>query len=121
MTERKFTPPTSFPAEYVMGDGTRVTLLAKGVGDYPYCGQDKFKDWYFFSIGGHSKFWKHQDLHDLPETKVQWANDFGHYGLGSWHGSREKADAASRTRGRIAVIRREWTEGELPKYFVEEV
>ena len=121
MTERKFTPPTSFPAEYVTRDGVKVTLLAKGTGEAPYCGQLECSNWIFFRGDGSYAPCPAYDLHDLPKTKVQWVNDYGHYGLGSWHGSREKADAASRTRDRIAVIRREWTEGELPTYFVEEV
>ena len=39
MTERKFTPPTEFPAEYVTGRGKKVTLLARGKGLYPLIGQ----------------------------------------------------------------------------------
>jgi len=75
MTDRKFTPPTEFPAEYVTGDGRKV---------------------------------------------VHWANDYHHGSGGFWYHSRREADKnADFTR--IAVIRREWVEGQPPQYFTEEV
>ena len=121
MTERKFTPPTSFPAEYVTRDGVKVTLLAKGTGEAPYCGQLECSNWIFFRGDGSCAPCPAYDLHDLPKfSLVQWANDFGYDGFGEWHYSREDADMEF-ALDRIAVIRREWTEGELPTYFVEEV
>ena len=74
MTKRKFTPPTNFPAEYMMGDGTRVTLLAKGVGDYPYVGQhEKGFVVSYTKEGSYDKDWGGSptdiyDLHDIPKT-----------------------------------------------------
>lgn len=57
-----------------------------------------------------------------PVTKVNWANDYGDDDFGIWHPSRERADDVTPTGfPRIAVIRREWTEGQPPKYFTEEV
>ena len=39
MTERKFTPPTIFPAEYVDGDGTKVVILGRTPAkDFPLAG-----------------------------------------------------------------------------------
>ena len=118
--ERKFTPPTSFPAEYVTRDGVKVTLRAKGTGEAPYCGQFDDGNWIFLRGDGSYAPCPAYDVHDLPTTTVQWANDFGHDGFGEWHDSREEADEAS-DNDRIGVIRREWTEGEPPKYFTEEV
>jgi len=59
------------------------------------------------------------DLHDLPKKQVHWANNYGD-AQGSWCDSREEADNIT-TPDRIAVIRREWVEGQPPQYFVEEV
>ena len=79
MTERKFTPPTSFPAEYVNGFGDQITLLARGIGLHPYIGQDGNGDWSsygedgsFYADGSNSQ----DDLHDLPKKQVHWANDY---------------------------------------------
>lgn len=123
MTERKFTPPTEFPAEYVNGFGDKITLLAKGVGECPYTGQHANGNWYsycadgsFSAHGSHSNL----DLHDLPQKQVHWANDYEYCSDGSWYESREDADKKA-IGWRFAVIRREWVEGELPQYFVEEV
>ncbi len=123
MTKRKFTPPTTFPAEYVNGYGNKITLLARGKGQYPLTGQDCNGDWHtyaedgsFYADGSKSK----DDLHDIPKKQVHWANDYeGCPGL-CWEKSREDADNSAPKR-RLAVIRREWVEGELPEYFVEEV
>lgn len=122
MTERKFTPPTEFPAEYVDGEGNKITIVGKGVGNYPYAGQTEDGVWRCFRndgsvyVTGPSLF----DIHDLPKTKTHWVNDYGHDLGGFWYDSREEADDKTYSY-RIAVIRREWTEGELPKYFAEEV
>ena len=125
MTKRKFTPPTDFPAEYVTGRGKKVTLLARGKGLYPLIGQGDgpagcevytyTEDGYF--IDGQTL---DQDLHDIPKKQVHWANDYNGSASGGWWLSRKEADLAAQV-GRIAVIRREWVEGELPKYFVEGV
>ena len=126
MTKRKFTPPTSFPVVYVNGFGDQITLRCNGIGEYPYTGQDGNGDWLiyaangsFYADGSQSK----DDLHDIPRKKkkqIHWANDYDAAITKAWWASREDADAGSKF-GRIAVIRREWVEGELPQYFVEEV
>lgn len=122
MTKRKFTPPTEFPAEYVNGFGDQITLIARGIGLHPYAGQDGNGDWSsygedgsFYADGSQSK----DDLHDIPQKQVHWANDYGTES-GDWWSSREWADRTT-DADRIAVIRREFVEGELPQYFVEEV
>ena len=95
MTDRKFTPPTEFPAEYVTSDVLKAVIL----GPVP-----------MESVS---------DLHDIPEKQVHWANDYGDF-PGHWSDSREDADAHAGP-DRIAVIRREWVEGQPPQYFTEEV
>ena len=57
---------------------------------------------------------------DTPQKQVRWANDYG-AGCGVWwYRTRTDADALAADY-RIAVIRREWVEGQLPQYFTEEV
>jgi hypothetical protein len=53
-----------------------------------------------------------------PQRQVHWANDYGVWPGFSWHVTRKDADD-NVTYGRIAVIRREWVEGQLPQYFTE--
>ncbi len=55
----------------------------------------------------------------VPKKQVQWANDYG-YSFQNWWPTREAADDNAGS-ARIAVIRREWVEGQLPQYFAEEV
>ena len=56
-----------------------------------------------------------------PQKQVHWANDYGgNLRHSSWYSTREKADIGA-AGSRIAVIRREWVEGQLPQYFTEEV
>lgn len=121
MTERKFTPPTEFPAEYAMNDvdGTRVTLIGEGVGEFPYVGQDEDGYWRIFRRDGRNSTCAQYGLYDLPKTNVQWANDYEEIFGCTWHDSREEADANAMWDC-IAVIRREWTEGQPPEYFTEE-
>jgi len=58
---------------------------------------------------------------DAPQKQVRWSNDYGINCVGTtWYSSRERADEGS-AGGRIAVIRREWVEGQLPQYFTEGV
>lgn len=123
MTGRKFTPPTEFPAEYVDGTGDTITLRCKGIGEYPYIGQNGDGYWEAYTEdgslltdGSRSK----NDLHDIPPKQVHWTNDYNGYQAKPWWASRGDADVSA-LPNRIAVIRREWVEGELPQYFVEEV
>ena len=55
-----------------------------------------------------------------PKKQVHWAND---YSVGSgafWYDTRAEANDNA-ADDRIAVIRREWVEGQLPQYFAEDV
>jgi hypothetical protein len=121
MTNRKFTPPTEFPAEYRNEFGDKITLRCKGIGEYPYIGQDGNGNWQDYRADG--SFYvdpSKNDLHDIPQKQVHWANDNKVFAGWAWQESREKADSFADS-DRIAVIRREWVEGELPQYFTEEV
>ncbi len=56
---------------------------------------------------------------DAPQKRVHWANDYEDF-RGDWYDSREEANNVARD-DRIAVIRREWVEGQPPQYFTEDV
>jgi hypothetical protein len=131
MTDRKFTPPTEFPAEYVTTDGCKAVVLGKRPGDVaPYVGYLVIKEnedvrFPIDTWGACGSYFEgaedRSDLHDLPKKQVRWANDYhGFNGWSGWFETREEADDSA-ARHRIAVIRREWIEGQLPQYFVEEV
>ncbi len=58
---------------------------------------------------------------DAPKKQVHWANDYGDNVFGGyWYRTRTDADALA-ADDRIAVIRREWVEGQPPQYFTEGV
>lgn len=128
MTERKFTPPETYPAEYVTSDGfTAVIAAYRDWAEYCYVGWiDNVSSIECWDSDGTS-YWKHSgierynNLHDIPKKQVHWAND---YGVGScagyWHDTRSGADNSA-LYTRIAVIRREIIEGQPPQYFTEEV
>lgn len=74
MTERRFTPPTEFPAEYVDEFGDKITLLARGKGERPYIGQHSNGVWRcygadgsFYADGSLSEY----DLHDISRKKKE--------------------------------------------------
>jgi hypothetical protein len=131
MTDRKFTPPTEFPAEYVTRDGKKAVIVARTPDErYPLIGwveskKDNIFNCFWADNGG---FYKDgwviaRDLFDIvlePQRHVHWANDYGGLPGFRWHETRADADR-ERSDDRIAVIRREWVEGQLPQYFAEEV
>jgi len=61
------------------------------------------------------------DQTELPKKQVHWTNDYADEIWSIWYDSRRHADRAADEPFRIAVIRREWVEGQLPQYFTEEV
>jgi len=71
MTDRKFTPPTEFPAEYVDGHGRKVTILGRSnLKEQPLVCFDEAgyvynytEDGGFLSIAPSESF----DLHDKPK------------------------------------------------------
>ena len=127
MTDRNFTPPTEFPARYVTSDGHEAVVLGKRPGDVsPYVGYIYYESRSFpvatwRSDGSYLNTGENRlDLHDLPKKQVRWANDYGRFPGDLWCKTRREADEAA-GRERIAVIRREWVEGQPPQYFAEDV
>ena len=119
MTDRKFTPPTEFPAEYVDGWGHKVTILALGRGTHPLIGQDSDNDFAHYTDRGASDLGIKYDLHDLPKRTVRWQN-FYPKGCCTRHSSREYADDFA-TPDRLCVHRIECDEdGRNPEIFVED-
>lgn len=130
MTERKFTPPTKFPAEYVTRAGDKAVIVARTPDErYPLIGWVEGKKDYNFNAfwadnGGFHKDGREiaRDLFDIvlePQKQVHWANDY-EVRTGVWRTTRESADENA-TDDRTAVIRREWVPGQPPQYFTEEV
>ena len=136
MTERKFTPPTEFPAEYVTGDGQKAVILGRApVGDYPLIG-------YTLHVEGKSALsdcWTEKgsmftieetsegDLHDIPKRISTWHNVYGGW-VDHQSSTRKLADEhheackGFRSRPRLCVHRIERDEdGSNPEIFVEEV
>ena len=70
MSDRKFTPPKDFPAEYFDGFGDKVVLYAKGHGAHPLIGQKEdgavfaYTEEGQFGLKPKSRFWL-SDLHDI--------------------------------------------------------
>ena len=131
MTDRKFTPPTEFPAEYVTRDGKKAVIVARTPDErYPLIGwvegkKDNSFNCFWADNGGFHKDGREiaRDLFDIvqePQKQVHWKNDYGHIVGDDWWDTREKADKCA-SDNRIAVIRREWVEGQLPQYFTEGV
>ncbi len=124
MDDRKFTPPTEFPAEYVNGIGGKVVILGRGPHEvFPFIGYD---------IQGSAAFWTERgcylaegkttfDLHDIPKRITTWHNVYKTW-LGLQCAAREYADACKDGENRLCVYRIERDEdGGNPEIFVEEV
>lgn len=69
-----FTPPKTFPQEYITEDGRRAIILAEGCGLYPYVGQVisrngavSTKAW---SKSGYFTHGFGTDLHDIPSKNT---------------------------------------------------
>ena len=128
MTERKFTPPTEFPAEYVDGEGNKAVILGRGPHEaFPFIGHDaqgcgecwtKFGGYY---IGSTSPY----DLHDIPKRISTWHNVYDDL-VGPELSTRSDADLSNLSVGyltedRLCVYRIERDpDGGNPEIFVEE-
>ncbi len=119
MDDRKFTPPTEFPAEYVDGKGNKAVILGRGPNkEFPFIGYD---------IQGRAEFWTEEgdyltegkstfDLHDIPKRIITWHNVYE-----GWVGASNKVNRGA-TENRLCVYRIERDEdGGNPEIFVEEV
>ena len=128
MANRKFTPPTTFPAKYINGDGERVTLLARARGNYSLIGQfdvgigDEFVTYtedgrYISSVDDPHP----SNLHDLPKRITTWQNVYVGELSKQWS-SREAANTYAYKSNRLCVHRIEYDEdGRNPEIFVEDV
>jgi len=123
MTERKFTPPTEFPAEYVTGGGQKVVILGRGPNEKsPFIGYNCYGD--AFGWTEHGEYYLAEvspyDLHDIPKRITAWHNVYDNW-IGPQCYSRSKADIAA-TDGRLCVYRIERDkDGGNPEIFVEEM
>ena len=130
MTDRKFTPPTTFPAEYVTRDGKKAVIVARTPAeDYPLIGWMEVENgksfnafWadngVFYTDGRESG----RDLFDIvpaPQKQVRWANDYKWLTEPNWWRTRSQADTYA-DKDRVAVIRREQT-GDKIEYYKEDV
>ena len=130
MTNRKFTPPTEFPAEYVDGNGNKAVILGRGPHKvFPFVGHD---------FEGYADLWTEEgrcftetksphDLHGTPKRITTWHNVYGNW-VSSMYFTRSHADEhydvckEFSPRPRLCVYRIERNEdGSNPKIFVEEV
>ena len=123
MSERKFTPPTEFPAKYVDGNRGKVTILGRSNAPMkPLVGfdEDGYACNYTESGAYYSDCEDTCDLHDIPKRITTWHNVYGTYTHSSYV-SRSLADQASIAK-RLCVYRIERDEdGRNPEIFVEEV
>ena len=131
MTDRKFTPPTEFPAEYVDRNGNKAVILGRGPHKvFPFIGHD-FK--------GISATWTEEggfvrngtspyDLHDdTPKRITTWHNVYNDW-IGPQCSSRSDADDTDNVlRDALVPVRRcvyrieRDEDGGNPEIFVEEV
>ena len=123
MTDRKFTPPTEFPAEYVDGYGNKVVILGRSNHKgYPLIGFDHTgcpRSWseYGTITRGLSST---EDLHDIPKRIATWHNVYANQLSRSIY-NRAEVDSYC-GQGRLCVYRIERDEdGGNPEIFVEEV
>ena len=124
MDDRKFTPPTEFPAEYVDGRGNKAVILGRGPDkQFPFIGYDAYGG--VISWTEHGEVYPKQtnpyDLHDKPKRISTWHNVYKTW-LGLQCAAREYADACKDGENRLCVYRIERDEdGGNPEIFVEEV
>ena len=133
MTERKFTPPTEFPAEYVTGEGQKIVILGRApVGKYPLIGYVLYaedgsgcpdcasSDGWTEDGQHHTDFPSPDDLHDTPKRITTWHNVYDDW-VGPQCSSRSDADEVAHA-GRLCVYRIERDEdGSNFEMFKEEV
>ena len=119
MDDRKFTPPTEFPAEYVDGFGIKAVILGRGPNkSSPFIGYDA--DGYASSWTERGDYYDDEqsqyDLHDIPKRITTWHNVYE-----GWVGASNKVNRGA-TENRLCVYRIERDEdGGNPEIFVEKV
>ena len=115
--ERTFTPPEYFPQDYVDGCGLKVTIYARGHGEYPLIGQyEDDGDVMQYDEGGHCGVGSEGDLHDIPKRITTWHNVYKE----NTHHTRTQADIyADYNRVCVYRIERDEDNGNL-QIFVED-
>ena len=124
MTDRKFTPPTEFPAEYVDGNGDKAVILGRGPHKvFPFIGHN---------AAGYARYWTEKgtfsslgingfDLRDISKRITSWHNVYDGW-ISPPHSRRGDTDLGRNPRDRLCVYRIERNEdGSNPEIFVEEV
>ena len=129
MDDRKFTPPTEFPAEYVDSNGDKAVILGRGPHKvFPFIGHN---------AAGYARYWTEKgtfsssgingfDLHDIPKRITTWHNVYGDW-ISPQRSTRSDADLGDHSEGylaeeRFCVYRIERDEdGGNFEIFVEEV
>ena len=104
MTDRKFTPPTEFPTEYVTTDGRKAVVVARQNNYHPFVavvtGADGKDHAGLFNEDGSAAYsgLSPLDLHDLPKRIVTWHNVYHHniYGACSTRATADGGAGVSR-------------------------
>ena len=107
MTNRKFTPPTEFPAEYVDGRGKKAVILGRGPDkQFPFIGYDAYGG--VISWTEHGEVYPKQtnlyDLHDTPKRITTWHNVYGDW-ISPQRSTRSDADLGDHSEGYLAEER----------------
>ena len=114
MTERKFTPPTTFPAEYRNGYGQKCVILVQDPSGrfIGYVDQgDEWRSRVWDATGWFGIDSTGPDLHDIPQVISTWQNVHKTFGTFLLHRSRPEADKDALPLSRIAVLRRDTIDG----------
>lgn len=127
MTDRKFTAPTEFPAEYVDGCGDRAVILGRGPNkEFPFIGYDAEESAVSWTELGEYRTDdpSEYDLHDIPKRIITWHNVYYDW-IGPQCSSRGDADEVADQLAhaeRLCVYRIERDpDGGNPEIFVEKV
>lgn len=123
MTERKFTSPTEFPAEYVDGNGKKAVILGRGSKKaLPFIGYDADGDATSWTATGmfYAGGTRGHDLHDIPKRITTCHNVYEAW-IGPQCRTRSDADESAYS-ARLCVYRIERDEdGGNHEMFKEEV
>ena len=107
MDDRKFTPPTEYPAEYVDGNGNKAVILGRGPHKvFPFIGHN---------AAGYARYWTEKgtfsslgingfDLHDIPKRITTWHNVYGDW-ISPQRSTRSDADLGDHSEGYLAEER----------------
>lgn len=123
MDDRKFTPPTEFPAEYVDGFGIKAVILGRGPNkSSPFIGYDA--DGYASSWTERGDYYDDEqsqyDLHDIPKRITTWHNVYANLMSAGFYTRSAADEVAYAVRPCVYRIERD-EDGGNPEIFVEKV